>query len=459
MSGTTIYTTSYYTAVGTNYCWIYGCADYKTADYATYVRVTSDWVGEAWTEGPGTYTENASSTTTVTVNGTTCTSGTLSSARTKTIAEGVWTYVKAGGSSSNYVDVSKGTSAKSVNLVLTYTIRGGSYTKTVPISIPALASYTISYNANGGTGSMTASTKYYGTAITLKSNTFIKNGYTFQGWATSANGSIAYNNGASYTSNSGATLYAQWKKDITLSFDANTGSGAPSSETKSVWNSTSSATFTIPNIVPTKQYYKFTGWKSGSSTYQPGAQISISSNTTLTAQWVEDYIPPKYVGTPDAYRTNSSGSTNDGTGSYGLLSFTWTNGSLSGTEFTTNATAKYREHGTSSWATITNGSSTANTFRAVFGGSLDADKQYDIEIALQDTGYTANTYVTFISAELFTIDVNATGTAIGLMMVAPDTDDGVIAPDYNLYINTSATSGADYAIVQALTSLGWEDIL
>ena len=141
------------------------------------------------------------------------------------------------------------------------------------------------------------------------------------------------------------------------------------------------------------------------------------------------------------------------------MSFTWTNGSLSGTEFTTTATAKYREHGTSSWTTITNRSSTANTFRAVFGGSLDADKQYDIEIALQDTGYTANTYVTFISAELFTIDVNATGTAIGLMMVAPDTDDGVIAPDYNLYINTSATSGADYDIVQALTSLGWEDIL
>lgn len=463
MSGTTIYTTSHYTAVWTNYCWIYGCADYKTADYTTYVRVTSDWVGEAWTEGPGTYTENASSTTTVTVNGTTCTTGTLSSARTQTIAEGVWTYVKAGGSSSNYVDVAKGTSAKSVNLVLTYTIRGSSYTKTVPISIPALASYTITYNANGGTGTMSASTKYYGTAITLRDNAFRKEGYTFQGWATSANGSIAYANKASYTSNSGATLYAQWKKDITLTYNANTGSGAPSSETKTVWNSTTSATFTVPSQVPTKQYYKFSKWTTeqggGGDSYYPNTQYSFSVSKTLYAQWVEDYIPPQIPNNPTVYRTDSTGTDNNGIGSYGLLTFEWTNGSLSGAEYTSTVTASYREHGTSTWTTITNESTTPKTFYSVFGGNLAADKQYDVQIVLQDTGFPANTYTAYISTENFTIDVNANGTSIGLMMVAPDTDDGVIAPDYNLYINTSATSGADYAIVQALTSLGWEDIL
>ena len=336
----------------------------------------------------------------------------------------------------------------------------GTLYATATVSVSAKTSYSVSYNANGGSGAPGASTKWYGENLTLSTTKPTRSGYTFMGWGTSSSDtSVDYASGGTYSSNSGTTLYAIWKKDITLSYNANTGSGAPASETKTVYNATTSATFTIPSTIPTKQYYKFTGWKTGSTTYQPASQITISSNTTLTAQWVEDYITPQY-GAVSAYRTNSAGTTNNGSGTYGKLTFTWTNGSLSGTTFNTTATAKYQEHGASSWTTITNGSSTANTFSAVFGGgALSADKQYDIQITLQDSGYPANTYVTYISTELFTIDVNATGTAIGLMMVAPDTDDGVIAPDYNLYINTSATSGADYDIVQALTSLGWEDIL
>lgn len=326
------------------------------------------------------------------------------------------------------------------------------------ISISPKTHYSVSYNANSGSGSMSASTKWYNETLALTDNAFTKSGYTFLGWAKSSGGSVAYANKANYTSNSGATLYAQWKKDITLSFDANTGSGAPSSETKSIYNATTSATFTIPTTIPSKQYYKFTGWKVGNNTYQPGSQITISANTTLTAQWVEDYIPPQY-GAVDLYRTDSSGTVNNGTGSYGKLTFTWTNGSLSGTTFNTTATAKYQEHGASSWTDITNGSSTANTFSAVFGGgALSADKQYDIQITLQDTGYPANTYVTYISTELFTIDVNADGTSIAFMMVAPDTATGVIAPDYNIYVNSEATSGTDYDLIQALTDLGWEDL-
>lgn len=327
------------------------------------------------------------------------------------------------------------------------------------ISISPKTHYSVSYNANSGSGSMSASTKWYNETLALTDNAFTKSGYTFLGWAKSSGGSVAYANKANYTSNSGATLYAQWKKDITLSFDANTGSGAPSSETKSIYNATTSATFTIPTTIPSKQYYKFTGWKVGNNTYQPGSQITISANTTLTAQWVEDYIPPQY-GAVDLYRTDSSGTVNNGTGSYGKLTFTWTNGSLSGTTFNTTATAKYQEHGASSWTDITNGSSTANTFSAVFGGgALSADKQYDIQITLQDTGYPANTYVTYISTELFTIDVNADGTSIAFMMVAPDTATGVITPDYNLYVDSSATSGTDYDLIQALTDLGWEDLI
>ena len=70
--------------------------------------------------------------------------------------------------------------------------------------------YNIYYNANGGSGSMASQTKISGVDLTLRSNTFTRTGYTFQGWATSASGSVVYANGATYTANASVTLYAVW---------------------------------------------------------------------------------------------------------------------------------------------------------------------------------------------------------------------------------------------------------
>ena len=74
--------------------------------------------------------------------------------------------------------------------------------------------YTITYDANGGEGTMASSTKSYGSAITLRTNTFTREGYTFKGWATSANGSVVYADGARYTSNASITLYAVWERAV-----------------------------------------------------------------------------------------------------------------------------------------------------------------------------------------------------------------------------------------------------
>ncbi|MBQ8005514.1 MAG: InlB B-repeat-containing protein, partial [Clostridia bacterium] len=70
--------------------------------------------------------------------------------------------------------------------------------------------YTITYNANGGTGAPSSQTKSHDIAITLNSATPIREGYTFQGWATSANGNVVYTPGDNYTANSSITLYAVW---------------------------------------------------------------------------------------------------------------------------------------------------------------------------------------------------------------------------------------------------------
>lgn len=86
-----------------------------------------------------------------------------------------------------------------------------SWSSTVSRQAPAVCTYTISYNANGGSGTMSSQTKTQNVALTLSSNTFTRSGYTFTGWNTSSTGSgTSYTSGASYTANASATLYAQW---------------------------------------------------------------------------------------------------------------------------------------------------------------------------------------------------------------------------------------------------------
>jgi hypothetical protein len=68
--------------------------------------------------------------------------------------------------------------------------------------------YTVSFNANGGNGSMSNQSFTHGVTQNLSSNSFTKPGYTFAGWATSAGGSVAYVNRASYTA---TLIHAQRK--------------------------------------------------------------------------------------------------------------------------------------------------------------------------------------------------------------------------------------------------------
>jgi uncharacterized repeat protein (TIGR02543 family) len=70
-------------------------------------------------------------------------------------------------------------------------------------------SYTVVFNANGGSGTMANETQSAPTALTP--NAFTRTGYTFAGWNTAANGTgTSYADGASYPFTASTTLYAQW---------------------------------------------------------------------------------------------------------------------------------------------------------------------------------------------------------------------------------------------------------
>ena len=173
--------------------------------------------------------------------------------------------------------------------------------------------YTLSYNANGGSGSMSSQTVTEGQAAKLKANTFTRTGYTFTGWNTKANGSgTSYGDGAYATFYSNTTLYAQWQKyaDPVITFDKNDGSGTAVTQTVPYGES---ATLNANSFRRTG--YTFTGWNTkadGSGTaYGDGASISPSSNVTLYAQWQHNTYSYSF----DA--NGGSGSMSGGSAAYG----------------------------------------------------------------------------------------------------------------------------------------------
>ena len=207
--------------------------------------------------------------------------------------------------------------------------------------------YTLSYNANGGSGSMSSQTVTEGQATKLKANTFTRTGYTFTGWNTKANGSgTSYSDGAYATFYGNTTLYAQWQLNTyTLSFDSNGGSGSMSSQTVTEGQAT---TLNANNFARTG--YTFSGWNTeddGTGTaYGDGASISLSSNMTLYAQWQLNTYSYSF----DA--NGGSGSMSGGSAAYGESI------QLPGNTFTR---PKYTFTG---WNTRADGSGTAYTDNA-----------------------------------------------------------------------------------------------
>ena len=71
--------------------------------------------------------------------------------------------------------------------------------------------YEVTFDANGGYGTMPKETFYYGTVQKLYGCTFNKDNCVFVGWNTQPNGKgLTYSIGATLTINKNFTLYAQW---------------------------------------------------------------------------------------------------------------------------------------------------------------------------------------------------------------------------------------------------------
>lgn len=119
--------------------------------------------------------------------------------------------------------------------------------------------YTVAFNANGGTGAPSNVTYEHFGSVTLPTKTPTKSGRTFLGWAKSATAKKSeFTPGREYTYayfGGNITLYAVWDTPITITFDANGGTGAPSALTCEY-----NGSIVIPLTMPTLTGRTFKGW-------------------------------------------------------------------------------------------------------------------------------------------------------------------------------------------------------
>jgi uncharacterized repeat protein (TIGR02543 family) len=117
-------------------------------------------------------------------------------------------------------------------------VGGASYTPTGSLMLYAqwtvATPYTVTFNANLGTGTMANETASGPTKLTL--NAFTRTGYHFAGWNTVANGvgGTAYANGASYPFNANVTLYAQWSTAAAIALVAGSTSSTKAGTTGAI---------------------------------------------------------------------------------------------------------------------------------------------------------------------------------------------------------------------------------
>ena len=277
-------------------------------------------------------------------------------------------------------------------------------------TIPALDSYTVSYNANGGSGAPSSQTKWYGTTLKLSTTKPTRTGYSFQGWGTSSTTTtVSYDAGANYTANAAITLYAVWKANTyTVSYNANGGTGAPSSQTK-----TYGVTLTLSSTKPTRTNYNFKGWgKSASATtvaYAAGASYTANADIRLYAVWKLAYTAPR-ASTLVITRCNSSGTASED-GTYFKISFNWaTDKTIS------SITVKWKESSGTSWtSTNISASGTSGSVSKILGnGSILVDSAYTIQLIIADT-QGDSTYTRTLPGKVYLIDFlnGGKGVAIG----------------------------------------------
>lgn len=161
-------------------------------------------------------------------------------------------------------------------------------------SFDTASEYSLTYNANGGSGSVVDANSPYqsGTIATILDGSGLsKTGYTFTNWNTQSDGSgISYSVGSNITMIANTVLYAIWNnvEAFSVSYDANGGATSIVDNAQYTQGQIVSVIFTP---TPIRADYVFVGWATTSTAteaiFKAGkvTTFGITQNTTLYAVW------------------------------------------------------------------------------------------------------------------------------------------------------------------------------
>ena len=277
-----------------------------------------------------------------------------------------------------------------------------SYTMTDAANVTLYAqwtaiNYTVIFDANGGTGTMSGQSIAYEASANLTANSFTRAGYSFTGWNTAADGSVsAYADGANYTMTAAAdvTLYAQWVLVPTIS----AGGSLTFCEGENVVLKSSSATgyqwYKGGALIANAIYETYTATETGVYTVKvttAGVESAASAGTSVTV----NSLPTAGITNNTATTVLTCTTTAISVTATGGDTYSWSDG-LS--EVTTTATLSITEAGTYT-VTVTNANGCSDTESI----TITAD------VTAPTAGITNDTGTTELTCTIQAISVRATG--------------------------------------------------
>ena len=320
---------------------------------------------------------------------------------------------------------------------------GGAMSVTASYSIPARQSYTVKYNANGGGGAPSSQTKYYGYDLTLSSTKPTRTGYIFKGWGTtSGTTTVSYSAGGTYKTNSSITLYAIWEaKTYAVTYNANSGTGAPDNQTK-----TYGVSLTLSSKTPSRQNYTFKGWatSSGSNTvvYNPGDSYTSNSSITLYAVWDLTYQKPtvKILSI-----SRHSGIKNDDNGTRACITFSWSCDQSGGSNHVDSIIIYYKKSTDDDTAYATcktvissdDGSTLTSNIQSPITDSdieFSISYSYTIKVVVTDSKGGSTSVTTTLPGAAFVIDFLSGGK--GVSMGKPAEIENAFECAFDIYANS-----------------------
>jgi len=255
--------------------------------------------------------------------------------------------------------------------------------------------HTLSFNANGGSGSMESVTVAEGATVILPANTFTRTHYSLAGWATTVEGSVVCSDGGSYTiGTTDVTLYAVWSLSMSAQWAKVVTGGGGLSSFNSVTVDADGNVYAAGSQTGTGAFTYGIG-VSATGDYSGNNSVVVKYSSSGVAKWAQ-----VVTGGGGASYFNGVTAVEDGNvyaAGYqsGTGTFTYGTGVSATGDYSGNnaVVVKYSSSGVAQWAQVVTGGGGRSSFN-----SVTVDAGGNVYAAGYQTGTGAFTYGTGVSA-------------------------------------------------------------